>query len=439
MCRGKKLWTILSLLAIHGTIWTANSERKLDDQHSSVTISAVSSTHTTTSLATDSSTDTTTTSTTASTATSTTATTATSTTATTATSTTAATTSSVGSTKRHSTTHTSKVNDVDVKLRNSRCKMDWDPYEYRRVYWSPVRVDPVDTKYSQTKGVLEDPFLMSQPIFPEKPHTWKLDCDSGLAHFDCFTEARSVCDAFCTQQCYQHFHGHYTQQELVDALQKAGSDGCVYRIQEVVVLKASICRTELNYAYEGDGSQQLTATVYLVEPDWSTVSLVNYRRLRKAALTIPLAGKYHFSPSIPTDFGNFIKATDLFDSKTCHIPPGRVTHYFSSLLMDNIHRTHFGAVYSWEPMPDSHNDTGIYTNDIFHLLKPSALASLGGLPKQFLVWWPGKQPLLAGHNGSFSEEASLKLIYQLPPSRYFSGKGMFTIDAEHCRIKRPAF
>lgn len=339
------------------------------------------------------------------------------------------------------------IGEVEMK---SRCKLDWKPYEYKDdTGWPYAR--PGADEFRHKEGILDDPFLESEPVFPESPNSYKLDCESGLAHFDCFTDARSVCDAFCRHQCWEYFSSNMTQVKLAETMTKHGAKGCAYRLQEIVELKAKACRRELTYSFRGGKQQVLTekATIYLIEPDWNSVTLANYKRLRKVALTLPLRSRFTFNETIPRDFGNFIRATDLTDVGNCTVNPGRLPPFYTELYSESLYRMSFGAVYSWEHFSDGAKgknlatalQSGVYTYDITYLLRPSALAPLGGLPKQFVIWWPGVQPKLIGQDneGQSSDLPTLKIIFSLPPTRYFTSQGAFNIEDEYCRLRRKDF
>lgn len=374
------------------------------------------------------------------------------------------------------------------------------PYEYGQYVWDGERSGDNVTFNPFTSSFDSDPHPHNHHDV-----TLDCPSGIALNRPACEGLAQPACDAFCEYMCLSKCSMPGKAPDLINCLQQNGLAGCIYNVQHTHWVKARACRKEFDaviYQYphlshdgeddsttesdlsslsvtENDGTSTIAVlnalhqargrhrhlqadtttsvtspppaqsgilplnsssmTIYVIEVLPDHVGDVNWKRVVRATLSLALETEYILDPISP-DFGNLIDLTSGYDITSCNVPFTDVIYSPLDRPDRLIHTPHLGASYvvkkSESPpmvMIDSH---------ITSIISSSALQGYGGYPNQFTIWWPGKQPMLAGGLNVRESDIYLKVTFQGYSAHYLSTNGFVVLpnfSTLKCSLSLPMY
>eukprot|EP01054_Gregarina_sp_Poly1_P008403 Gregarina_sp_Poly_1__8402@NODE_493_length_7956_cov_236_715173_g397_i0_p1_GENE_NODE_493_length_7956_cov_236_715173_g397_i0NODE_493_length_7956_cov_236_715173_g397_i0_p1_ORF_typecomplete_len441_score37_90MEA1/PF06910_11/0_064Mucin/PF01456_17/0_31Olee6/PF09253_10/1_NODE_493_length_7956_cov_236_715173_g397_i057777099 len=333
-----------------------------------------------------------------------------------------------------------------------------------------------------------NPFITLKDPLPQRNHDLILDCPSAIAigRAACEDTMRSVCDSYCELKCLTSCSKAGTAEELTACMHANSLDGCYFNVQHSVWLKARACRKvfpsvlfQYPHQVEDATEEKTTAeeettveeettteeettseeettieeittiegtsfsttfesttyppwaieanissmTVYVVEVFASNVKEVNWKRVRRSTLSLALEEEYILDPITP-DFGNLIDPISTINLDTCDVTSQQVLHSPLDRPDRIIHTNRLGSSYF---IQRGSADKTVIDSHITSLMSASALHGSKGYPEQFMVWWPGMQPLFANKQNYTEDDIFLKVIFQGYSAHYISVDGFVVL------------
>eukprot|EP01056_Protomagalhaensia_sp_Gyna25_P000923 Protomagalhaensia_sp_Gyna_25__922@NODE_1444_length_1831_cov_375_118304_g1168_i0_p1_GENE_NODE_1444_length_1831_cov_375_118304_g1168_i0NODE_1444_length_1831_cov_375_118304_g1168_i0_p1_ORF_typecomplete_len433_score46_63_NODE_1444_length_1831_cov_375_118304_g1168_i01311429 len=360
-----------------------------------------------------------------------------------------------------------------------QCKPAWDlPLVYTNATQQVLDYNFEYGLFNYTSPTTAHPLRLEQDFMPQRHQQLLLNCASAVAvgRQSCDGRLRPACDAYCEAQCQLHCSYPASAQALADCLNSYAMDGCYYRVDHTLELKArAACRkvfsneikafpyingndvgsttvtpsntettslpppstidsTDTSAADETStvggtttsiadvgvipGIELTDVTIYVIEIDDRGLREVNWKRLLKAALIMGLERDFDLDPLAP-EYGNLIDLTSNVTIESCNVPYNHIIYSPLDRPDRLVYSTKLGSSYYVA------NTTNIVSH-ITPILTSSATSHTTSPSLQLQVWWPGTQPKFSNAANFTEEGISLKVTFQGYPSHYMSTQG-FTL------------